>query len=60
MKSKNKGGRPSIDPYLKRTLSVRVSPQLRDGLKALGYDLSDGVSIAIADFIARGKRNEKQ
>lgn len=59
MKPKNVGGRPSIDPYLKRSLTVRISPSDRDKLKQLGFTLSDGVMAAIADFTEKGQANEK-
>lgn len=60
MTEKNKGGRPSVDPYLKRSLYARLSPAERDALEEMGYTLSEGTRLAVAEFIARGKRNAKQ
>ncbi len=60
MNNKNKGGRPSVEPYNKRFRPIRFSQAEIDTFEELGYDLAKGVRLAVAEFIARGKRNEKQ
>ena len=60
MTSKNLGGRPPVNDDVRRTLAARFSPSERDELEKLGYSLSEGTRLAVAEFIARGKRNAKQ
>lgn len=60
MTSKNLGGRPPVNDELRRSLAARFSPAERDALEEMGYTLSEGTRIAVAEFIARGKRNAKR
>ncbi|CAM3273085.1 hypothetical protein [Moritella viscosa] len=59
MTTKNKGGRPSVNPYLKRNSSLKFNQAEIDAFDKLGLSLKEGVRQAVSEFLAKGSRNEK-